>query len=101
MLHQPDRGLRAALRSLQKRLARPQRTGFEQLLDALPVLPLEEDAARHYAKIRTELERIGQPIGGNDLLIAAHALSMNLPVVTANAGEFSRVPGLMLENWLE
>jgi tRNA(fMet)-specific endonuclease VapC len=72
----------------------------EQILTALPVLPLEEETARHYAKIRTELERMGQPIGGNDLLIAAHALSMNLTVVTANVREFSRVPGLIIENWL-
>ncbi len=74
---------------------------IEQLLNVLPVLPLEEDASRQYAEIRTALERMGQPIGSNDLLIAAHALSLELVVVTANIAEFSRVPNLELENWLE
>ena len=70
------------------------------LLSALEVLPLEPPADRHYAKIREHLARRGTPIGPNDLLIAAHALAMGLTVVTANAGEFSRVPGLRVENWL-
>ena len=51
--------------------------------------------------MRTALERIGQPIGGNDLLIAAHARTLRLTVVTANLREFLRVPGLAVENWLE
>jgi tRNA(fMet)-specific endonuclease VapC len=70
------------------------------LLSALEVLPLEPPADRHYAKIREHLARRGTPIGPNDLLIAAHALAMGLTVVTANAGEFPRVPGLRVENWL-
>jgi tRNA(fMet)-specific endonuclease VapC len=49
----------------------------------------------------TTLTRQGTTIGPNALLIAAHALSLGLTVVTANAGEFSRVPGLKVENWLE
>jgi tRNA(fMet)-specific endonuclease VapC len=72
----------------------------EQLLAVLPVLPLEADMARQYAEIRTDLERRGQPIGGNDLLIAAHALSLGLTLVTANTGEFARIPNLTVENWL-
>ncbi len=75
-------------------------TRVEQLLDALDILPLQEDMSHHYAQIRTELESAGLPIGANDLLIAAHARSLNLIVVTANTGEFSRVPGLAVENWL-
>ena len=50
--------------------------------------------------IRTYLECQGTPIGGNDLLIASHALSLNLTVVTHNISEFSRVPNLKIEKWL-
>lgn len=71
------------------------------LLSALEILPLETPADRQYAKIRHRLTRQGTPIGPNDLLIAAHALATGLTVVTANVGEFSRVPGLKVENWLE
>ncbi len=70
------------------------------LLSALNVLPLESPADRHYGEIRQQLTRRGTPIGPNDLLIASHALTLDLTMVTANAGEFSRVPGLRIENWL-
>jgi len=70
------------------------------LLSALNVLPLESPADRHYGEIRQRLTRRGTPIGPNDLLIASHALSLDLTMVTANAGEFPRVPGLRIENWL-
>lgn len=72
-----------------------------QLLKSLAVLPLSEEADRHYADIRYFLERSGMMIGPNDLLIAAQARSLGLVVVTDNEGEFSRVPGLMVENWLK
>jgi tRNA(fMet)-specific endonuclease VapC len=72
----------------------------EQLLDTIDVIPLQDDTSVHYAQIRTALESIGRPIGGNDLLIAAHARSLGLIVVTANTKEFARVPGLVVENWL-
>jgi len=71
------------------------------ILSALEVLPLEPPADRHYAAIRDHLARQGTPIGPNDLLIAAHARAADCTVVTANAREFSRVPGLAVENWLE
>jgi len=71
------------------------------ILSALEVLPLEGPADRHYGNLRHPLTHQGTPIGPNDLLIAAHAFSAGLTVVTANAGEFSRVPGLKVENWLE
>ncbi len=70
------------------------------ILSALEILPLEPPADRHYGDIRHQLERQGAPIGPNDLLIAAHALAADLTVVTANTMEFSRVPGLKVENWL-
>ena len=70
------------------------------ILSALDVLPLESPVDRHYGEVRQQLERRGTPIGPNDLLIAAHALALELTVVTANAREFSRVSGLKVENWL-
>lgn len=70
------------------------------LLDVLPILPLEVPADLAYGEIRHALESSGQPIGPNDLLIAAQARSLGLTLVTANTDEFSRVPDLRVENWL-
>ena len=70
------------------------------ILSALEILPLETPVDRHYAVVRGELARRGTPVGPNDMLIAAHALSEGLTVVTANVGEFARIPGLSVENWL-
>lgn len=72
----------------------------EQLLAAVEVVPLDEDVAAHYGALRTALERAGTPIRANDYLIAAHALSLSLILVTDNTDEFSRVTGLTVENWL-
>ena len=73
---------------------------LEAVLGALEVLALEEPADAMYGLIRANLERAGQPIGANDLLIAAHALALGLTVVTDNEREFSRVDALRVENWL-
>jgi tRNA(fMet)-specific endonuclease VapC len=73
----------------------------DAILSALEVLPLEVPVDRHYATLRWALARQGEPIGPNDMLIAAHALCQGLTVVTANVREFSRVPALSVENWLE
>ena len=62
--------------------------------------PWDEDAARHYGFIRAVLKKQGTLIGNNDLLISAHALSMNAVLVTNNVREFSRVPDLTIENWV-
>lgn len=72
----------------------------EALLDSIPVLPLDAEADRHYAEIRTALESAGQCIGGNDLLIAAHGRAMDAILVTHNCREFERVPGLSVADWL-
>jgi len=74
---------------------------IDLVLSAIEILPLERPADRRYAEARHHLARRGTPIGPNDLLIAAHALAEALTVVTANVEEFSRVPGLAVENWLE
>jgi tRNA(fMet)-specific endonuclease VapC len=73
---------------------------LEQILQFIPILPFETPVELQYAEIRTYLEQQGTPIGPNDLLIAAHALTLGLTVITANLREFSRVPTLNVENWL-
>jgi tRNA(fMet)-specific endonuclease VapC len=72
----------------------------EQVLNSLPILPLQESVDKVYAETRVNLERRGLPIGQHDLLIAAHALSLGLTVVTANEREFTHVENLTVENWL-
>ncbi len=72
----------------------------EALLATIEVAPLGEDSDRHYATLRSLLERAGTPIGPNDMLIAAHALALGATVVTSNTKEFTRVPDLVVEDWL-
>jgi tRNA(fMet)-specific endonuclease VapC len=74
---------------------------LEVVLAVIDVLPLQTPSDRHYADLRLTLERAGTPIGPNDMLIAAHALSLGATLVTANLREFRRVPGLSVVNWLE
>ncbi len=62
--------------------------------------PWDENAAKHYGSIRALLRRQGAPIGNNDLLIAAHARSLDSVMVTNNIREFERVPDLIIENWI-
>ena len=73
---------------------------LEAILNAIEVLPLGPPVDVVYGELRAALERGGQPIGANDLLIAAHALSLGYTVVTDNKREFSRIENLGVENWL-
>ena len=68
-------------------------------LAEMKIFPFDEAAATEYGEIRASLERRGTPIGGNDLLIAAHARSLGLTLVTNNIREFERVYDLQVENW--
>ena len=70
------------------------------VLAGVDILPLEAPIDETYGELRARLERSGGPIGANDMLIAAQALTVGLTLVTANEREFSRVPGLTIENWL-
>ncbi len=72
----------------------------EDFCSRLEVLDYTAKAAQHYGAIRAQLEKTGQPIGVNDLHIAAHARSEGLILVTNNEREFNKVPGLQLENWI-
>lgn len=72
-----------------------------KLISLIPPLPIPTDAGKHYGIIRSKLEKKGQIIGNNDLWIAAHALALDLTLVTNNDKEFSRIPHLKIENWVE
>lgn len=72
---------------------------LRRLTTLLPVLPLPEEAGRTYGAIRVALSEKGRLIGPNDLWIAAHALALGLTLVTNNAGEFTRIKQLKVENW--
>lgn len=76
------------------------RRALEAFLEDLPVLPFKAESARDHGDIKVRLFAAGTPIGPVDLLIAAHARSLGLTLVTNNRREFDRVPGLAVENWL-
>lgn len=73
----------------------------EALVRHLTVIDWAQDAARHYAQIRSDLKNKGSMIGSNDLMIAAHARSIGATVVTNNTKDFARVKGLVVANWME
>jgi tRNA(fMet)-specific endonuclease VapC len=72
---------------------------LERFVLPLEIVAFDVEAARHYGRIRTALKRAGTLIVGNDLLIAAHALSLGVMLGTNNLREFGRVPGLRIEPW--
>ncbi|OGT46648.1 MAG: plasmid maintenance protein [Gammaproteobacteria bacterium RIFCSPHIGHO2_12_FULL_41_20] len=73
---------------------------LEELSNLISPLPLTVKAGEYYGHIRPILEKKGKPIGNNDLWIAAHALALEVVLVTNNSKEFSRIPGLKLANWV-
>ena len=76
------------------------RESLYDFLRGLMVMPFDSAAAREYGDIRAYLRRKGTPVGSNDMLIAAHARSLGLTLVTNNIREFERIEGLKAENWL-
>ena len=90
----------AELRFGAEKAARPKLTELvEAYLDRLAILDWTNDVTRHYARIGSELERSGKPIGNMDLLIASHAVSQGMILVTNNLKYFSNVPSLKVEVW--
>ncbi len=89
-----DYGVSKSLHATKNRLA------LAQFLSPLEIASFDREAAAAYGRIRTTLEKKGTLIGSMDLLIAAHALSLAVRLVTNNAREFRRVPGLRVENWV-
>ncbi len=73
---------------------------FEQLTDALPVLPFDQKGAEIFGRLKAHLELLGTPLAEPDLRIAAIALAFDLTLVSGNPRHFERVPDLRLENWL-
>ena len=84
----------------RSRCVEENRAALRALLSAVHVVDLDAEVARQYGKLRARLRPIGQPIGPNGLWIAAHALALDMPLVTHNLSEFRRVPGLSVETWL-
>lgn len=77
------------------------RAALEEFILPLEIMSFDDSAAYHYGYIRTCLEKKGLPIGSLDLMIAAHAECLNSILVTNNKKEFSRVPKLKIENWVD
>lgn len=75
------------------------RQALEKFLAPLTILPFDEAAVWTYGDLRADLERRGTPIGSLDTMIASHALSRQALLITNNLREFSKVPGLQLDNW--
>jgi tRNA(fMet)-specific endonuclease VapC len=74
---------------------------IEQFTARLEVLAFSQKAAAHFGQIRADVERLGKPVGPLDMLIGAHARAEGLIVVTNNAREFRRLPGVRVENWVD
>ena len=83
-----------------RRASQRLKTQLEAILEAIEILPIESPVERVYGRLRADLEKKGQPIGGNDLLIAAQSMSLGLTLVTDNEREFSRIAELLCENWV-
>ena len=93
----------AELKHGTEKSARPEKNeaALAELLAALTVMPFDDLAAAQYGKICAHLQKCGTPIGVMDMLIAAHAKSEDMTLVTNNVREFERIPDLAIENWVE
>jgi tRNA(fMet)-specific endonuclease VapC len=76
------------------------KSALDSFLPPLEIVDFDFKAAKQYGVIRAHLEKMGTPIGAYDLMIAAHALSIGLILVTNNEREFQRIPDLIFENWV-
>jgi tRNA(fMet)-specific endonuclease VapC len=91
----------AELRYGATKMASPRlSTQVEAVLNVIDTLPFDSPSDEAYGQIRTQLELAGTPIGGNDLLIAAQAITLDYTLVTDKESEFARISGLRIENWL-
>ena len=85
---------------LQRGVSARVRVQMNAILSAIDILPYGLPADVHYGEIRAHLEKTDQPIGANDMLIAAHARALGMVLVTHSVRELSRVAGLVVEDWL-
>jgi tRNA(fMet)-specific endonuclease VapC len=72
---------------------------LDEFITPLEVISFDEEAAHAYGDIRANLEKAGTPVGAMDMLIAAHAVSLGIPLVTNNTREFARIPTLNIIDW--
>lgn len=86
--------------ALKSQRAAMLRRELDELITLIPVVPLPIKCGELYGGIRSDLEKRGLRIGNSDMWIAAHALSLNLTLITNNTREFERIPRLKLENWV-
>ena len=84
----------------RSRRAEENQNGLMDFLGVVQVIDLDAEVARQYGQLRAYLRSIGQPIGPNDLWIAAHALARGVPLITHNLAEFHRVPDLSVDTWM-
>ena len=93
----------AELRYGVKKSQFPEKNGqaLQEFLIPFQILPFNEEAAFIYGDIRADLEKKGKTIGSLDMMIGAHALSLETTLVTNNVREFSRIPSLQVENWVK
>ena len=84
----------------RSRRAEENQNGLMDFLGVVQVVDLDAEVARQYGQLRAYLRSIGQPIGPNDLWIAAHALARSVPLITHNLAEFQRVPDLSVDTWM-
>jgi tRNA(fMet)-specific endonuclease VapC len=75
-------------------------SSLHALVDNFKILEFSKQAATIYGKVKAQLKSQGKLISDNDLLIGSHALSLKLPLITNNNKEYSRITGLVLENWV-
>ena len=73
---------------------------LDEFIIPLEIVPFDDEAARAYGNVRAALEKAGTPVGAMDMLIAAHAVSLGIPLVTNNTREFVRIPSLTVIDWL-
>ncbi len=85
---------------VEKSNSQRNKLALEQFLSPLEILPFSEKSIWHYARVRQYLQSQGKTIGSLDMLIASHALTESITLVTNNTKEFERVPDLLLENWV-
>ena len=93
--------LQAGVAKSHKSRRAQNRQALLDFLSVVRILPVDEQVVETYGDVRAYLETSGQRIGPHDTWIAAHALALELPLVTNNTREFSRVPELVIDNWLQ
>ena len=84
----------------KSRHAEKNRAALDEFLLPLEIAGFDRATARSYGRVRADLEKKGRPIGALDMMIAAHALSLGVTLVTINVREFARIKGLTVDNWL-